>query len=283
MSEPTTAAPHDRLVYACMTHVPLWFDFPSYVTPIRLGDAQGPGGLNLRDLVPDWAVHHPILGGSAGSFALKAWLDREHPDATHVGLCQYRKFMTRARIGTPAQNYQVMDLMPKSRLQPERLADLMHPQGRPFIVSHPGQFKVGDVNYDYLYQYKDVHHVEDLLRFTAAAVEVGALDKQEVHPFFAEKVFFAGGIELGVFPAPFWRREIGLMEATVRECIRSFPAARSGAQARAWSFCMERLGSWMLLRELRRRAATNPDWLSPHLGYLNLVTEAEGAQYVPGR
>lgn len=277
MSGPATGG----LVYACMTHVPLWVDYPSYVTPLHLGTAQGPGRLNLRDLAPEWAPYHPILGGSAGSFALKNWVVQEHPEATHVGICQYRKFLSRTRLGVPAQNYQVMDLLPRERVCTERLADLMHPNGRSFLIVQPGQFRVGEVNYDYLYQYKDVHHVEDLLRFTAAAVEVGVLDKNEVHPFYAEKVFIPGGIELGVFPADFWVRHMTGMETVVRECVRHFPTPRAGSQTRAWSFCMERLGSYLLLKHLRQ-TALDGDWLQSHVGFLNLITEEVGAQYVPG-
>ena len=275
------ATANQGLVYACMTHVPMTLVFPSFVTPLCLGEAQGPGHLNLRDLVPDWAQHHPILGGSVGSFALRRWILNEHPDATQVGLCQYRKFMTRDRLGVPATNYQVMDLLPRAQVRAEVLEDLMHPAGREFLISLPGQFRVDDTNYDYLYQYKEVHHVEDLLRFTAAAVEVGALDKHEVHPFLGEKVFFCGGIELGIFPTAFWLPHMAAMEATVRECIRAFPVPRSGAQARSWAFCMERLGSWMLLQHLRRHQVGN-DLLKDHVGFLNLVTEAEGDQYAPG-
>ena len=274
-------APADGLVYACMTHVPLTIEFPSFVTPLYLGQAQGPDRLNLRDLAPEWEPWHPVLGGSAGAFALKNWLVREHPNATQVGICQYRKFMTRSRIGVPATNYQVMDLLPSARVRTAELEDLMHPAGHEFLISLPGQFRVGDNNFDYLYQYKDVHHVEDLLRFTAAAVEVGALHKNEVHPFLGEKVFFCGGIELGIFPAAFWVRNMTALEATVRECVRAFPQRREGAQARSWAFCMERLGSWMLLRHLRQHQVGN-DLLKNHVGFLNLVTEAEGQQYTPG-
>ena len=262
-------------------HVPLTLDFPSFVTPIYLGEAQGPGRLNLRDLAPDWVQHHPILGGSVGSFALRSWILREHPNSKEVGICPYRKFMTRSRIGVPATNYQMMDLVPRARVHTSSLEDLMHPAGHEFLISMPAQFRVGDSNFDYLYQYKDVHHVEDLLRFTAAAVEVGALHKNEVHPFLGEKVFFCGGIELGIFPAEFWVRNMTALESTVRECVRVFPQRRKGTQARSWAFCTERLGSWMLLRHLRQQQVGN-DLLKDHVGFLNLVTEAEGQQYTPG-
>ena len=47
----------DGLVYACITHVRPWLAFPDYVTTIHLGQAQGEGRLNLRDLAPEWEPH----------------------------------------------------------------------------------------------------------------------------------------------------------------------------------------------------------------------------------
>lgn len=269
------------LAYACLTHVPLWIDYPSYVTTVYSGAAQEEGRLNLRDLAPEWEPHHPVLGGSAGAFAFKNHLLKTMPDARIVGICQYRKFISRAHIGTPAENYQVMDVLSKSVLDTMDLADLMCPKAERFLIGSPGQFAMNGVSYDYLYQYKDVHHVEDLLRFTAAAVELGVLHKNEVHPFFGEKIFFPGGIELGFFPADFWIRSITAMEDVVRLCIQRHPVQREGGQARVWSFCMERLGSFLLMKQLKLEAP-GENWTVKYRGYLNLITEAESVHYVPG-
>lgn len=271
-----------HLFYACLTHVPLEIEFPEYVTPIYMGHAQEAGKLNLRDLAPEWEVHHPALGGTAGAFALKNLL-LQRPEITHVGICQYRKFMTRSRMGVQASNYQVMDVLTPGQINPTELGQQMLPsQGSDFLIGKPGQFLLDGINHGYLYQYKDVHHIEDFLRFTAAAVEVGALDRQEVCPFFDEKIFFPGGIELGVLPAQFWIRHISAIESVVRRCIELQPTTREGTQARVWAFCAERLGSYYLLRELRAISPPDGDWLSPHCGQLNLLVQDGEPGYVPG-
>ena len=269
------------LVYACLTHVPLWVDYPDYVTPIYSGQAQGAGKLNLRDLAPEWEPYHPVLGGSAGAFAFKNYLLKHRPDVQQVGICQYRKFVSRSRIGTQASNYQVMDVLSKKQLDTLPLRDIMRPPDEGFLIGQPGQFTMNGINFDYLYQYKDVHHIEDLLRFTAEAVELGVLHKSEVQHFFGEKFFFPGGIELGFFPAAFWIRSITALEAVVRACVQRFPARREGTQARVWSFCMERLGSDMLIRELRG-SQDSEHWTQRHRGCLNLITEDDSVDYVPG-
>lgn len=271
----------ESILYACLTHVPLEVDYPDYVTPIFMGAAQGEARANLRDLAPDWEPYHPVLGSIAGAFALKNLL-LQRPGVSHVGICQYRKFLTRERIGMQADNYQVMDVLSAEQFDRQVIAAQMLPHVSDFLVGKPGQFTLNGVNHGYLYQYKDVHHVEDFLRFTAAAVELGVLSRQDVIPLFDEKIFFPGGIELGVFPVDFWVRHISAIEAVVRRCVQLHPTQRQDTQARVWAFCAERLGSYYLLRHLRSLPCANGDWLNVHTGQLNLLAPAGERSYVPG-
>jgi len=282
----------DGLVYGCLTHVPLATDFPAFVEPILLGDAQAEGGLNLRDLAPEWAPHHPILGGLAGTFAMKNHVLRHHPDATRVGVCQYRKFVSNRRISrTVAPSYKAMDLVSRRAVSRELLADVMRPRSdwllaRPFMLSNWRKHS------DYLEQYGRVHHPEDLLRFTAEAVEQQVLDKVEAARFLNEEQMLPGGIELGVFPADFWLRSITAIEGVVRACVQRWTVAREGYDARAWAFCVERLGGYLVLRHLRslpgtelrlfrlRWAAPN-HWSRRFGGRLNLLTD-DADDYVIG-
>ena len=117
-----------RLAYGCLTHVPLTTDFPTFVEPILLGDAQKPGALNLRDLAPEWEPYHPILGGLAGTFAMKNHVLRHHPGARQVGLCQYRKLVSNRRISrTVAKSYKAMDLVSRRCLSRDLLDEVMRP------------------------------------------------------------------------------------------------------------------------------------------------------------
>jgi hypothetical protein len=119
----------DGLVYACLTHVPLTLSFPSWVASIYLGQAQHDGALNLRDLAPEWEPYHPILGGLAGTFAMKNHVLKHHPDAKQVGLCQYRKLVSNRRLSrTVAPSYKAMDLVARRSLSPSVLAEAMRPR-----------------------------------------------------------------------------------------------------------------------------------------------------------
>ncbi|MGZ8260116.1 MAG: hypothetical protein ACXWUL_06145 [Caldimonas sp.] len=283
------------LVYACVTHVPLWLAPPAWVTPIFLGDAQAPGKLNLRELASEWQPYHPVLGGTAGSFALRRYLLERRPDATRVGICQYRKFVSRERISRVRDpKYRAMDVVPLAALAGDAYARHLDPGDRRFLVSAPRRFtRVFWYRRGTLKEYARDHHVEDLLRFAAEAVAQGVLGNREVERFFAEDVIVPGGIELGVYPADFWLESIGKIEAVVRACVRRYLGEREGYQKRVWSFCAERLGSWLLLERLRGEAGTGwprllgagseSAWARRFAGQLNLVAlGGEHRGYVGG-
>jgi hypothetical protein len=264
------------LLYVCFTHVPLPFDFPSYVTPIYLGAAQGPGKNNLRDLAPEWEPYHPQLGAVAGSFALKNYIVKHRLQLRSVGICQYRKFVSNKNIGgIPAPNYRAMNVVDQKILGATDLAESMGLGNRTFLVGKLDRL-VG-----YFEQYKDAHHVEDFLHFTAAAVELGVLHSSEVMRFFQTELFLPGGIEMGIFPADMWVAAMGAIEAVVRVCVTRYPALREGYQIRSWAFCAERLGSYIFLKYLN--SATLPaDWADSHFGQLNLYTGDENGMYRVG-
>jgi hypothetical protein len=278
-----------------MTHVPLWVEYPGYVRTICLGEAQGHGRLNLRELAPEWEPHHPRLGGTIGSFALRSLLQRDHPDATMVGICQYRKFVSNQRISrVAAKSFRVMDVVTRPMVSAAPMTDLMLPAGTtPFLFSRPRWFNNRRRSGSYLRQYGIAHRSEDFLRLTAEAVSLGVIEGREVDAFFGEQLFVPGGIELGVYPADFWLKAIAAVEAVARACVERDPSPNADAEKRALSFCIERLGSWLLLRHLgatsvRRFSVSRVGWFRPShwsrqfVGQLNLVTEEGQTRYVPG-
>jgi hypothetical protein len=290
------AVPADAgLVYACLTHVPLTLELPPYVVPIYLGAVQHDGALNLRDLAPEWQPHHPALGSTAGAFALKNLVRERFPQATRIGVCQYRKFVSRERIsGVRDPRYRVIDVVPRAMLTGERFAKLLWPGDAPLLVSRPRRFtRVLWHRRGYLKEYARDHCVEDLLRFAGEAVDQGVLQRGEALAFFREDVIVPGGVELGVYPASFWLATTESIERVVRACVDKHATVRDGYQARLWSFCSERLGSYLLLKRLRAEVAASPGsgiewlgrrrWRSRFSGQLNLVTEGDShAGYAGG-
>ena len=288
------------LLYACVTHVPLIVPMPGHVHVIRLGSAQErwpadePRGHLLREVAPEWEPHHPLLGGTAGSFALLRLVRARGDEVGQVGLCQYRKFVAPSRVGIErAESFRSMDMIPAASLDAASLERALQPAGREFVVAGPFPMRRPRL----LGQYASVHRAQDLLHFTAEAAELGILAPAEVHAFLDDGEFVPGGLELGVYPARFWLREVEALEAVVRRCIERHPAPPEGPQRRAWSFCCERLGSYLLLRHFRgggpartgRRALERfarwrrSHWSHRHAGHLTLVTETGGGDYVAAR
>ena len=249
--------------------------------------------MNLRDLAPEWEEHHPVLGGTAGTFALKN-LIAQRPASTHVGICQYRKFVSNARIGgRVAPSYKVMDVVAGGDLSATRLDGVLRPEGRDFLLTRPFTLSNARKLDTYLGQFMRVHDVEDLLRFCAEAVEQKVLDKAETESFLGEDVLIAGGVELGIYPAAFWIDTVTAIEGVTRACVQRYPIARAGYGARAWAFCSERLGSYLLLRHLRQTQggadrpgefgwARGSRWAKRFAGQLNLVTDDGAADYAIG-
>jgi hypothetical protein len=269
----------DSLCYACFTHVPLLVEYPPFVKTIYLGEAQAEGRLNLRDLAPRWAQYHGMIGGSTGSFALRNYILANQPEARQVGICQYRKFLARYPVGQPgAPSRAIMDVITPQSVTQDLLADSMLPGDHEFLLVRPSHLMVHGIVEPYLGQYVYAHQVEDFLRFVAMAVDLGVLDKHDVVPLFDERVFFIGGMELGVFPADLWLPTIGAIEEVTWACVQHHGTRRGGDQARLWGFCMERLGSYLLVKRLR--ALGGPALSGNFFGHLTLITE--DGTYVPG-
>lgn len=278
------------LLYGCITHGPLWVEMPPGVELLRLGAAQDTvaGGHALRDLAPEWEAHHPVVGGTIGAFAMKALVLRQPQRPARVGLCQYRKFVTRARVARERARgyYRVMEALPRRDVDAARLAGWLQPGDAAFVVCPP--FRMHREG-GYLGQYGSHHFAEDFLRFTAEAVELGVIDGREAARFMAETVFIPGGVELGVYPTDFWLPAITAIEDVIRVCVRRYPTTREGTQARVWAYCAERLGSWLLVRHFRGgSAAADPPWRWPWhwrrrvAGHMNLVLDDGQAQYHVG-
>jgi len=279
--EPVRIAARDvELVYGCITHVELPIRFPDFVTPIYLGESQAPGRLNLRELAPKWVPYHPIVGGMVGNFALRNYILEHHPKVKRIGVCMYRKFISRARIsGVPAEDNWMMDVVSDKELEQQSVESMLDPGAGDLLVGKTCGFLSEGQSAGYLKHYASAHHVEDLLRFAAAAVELGVLHSREVALFFDERVFFMGGVELGVFPADFWLKSIADIEAVAWACVQRYEIKREGYQSRAWAFCAERLGSYLLLRYLR--SICGGDNFEQYMGQLNLITRGDQTLYVP--
>ena len=157
---------------------------------------------------------------------------------------------------------------------------------RPFMLSNWRKHS------DYLEQYGRVHHPQDLLRFTAEAVEQQLLDKARGRPLPRRGADASRRHRARRLPAPTSGRSVTAIESVVRACVQRYNVVREGYDARAWAFCVERLGSYLVLRQLRTlpgvelrlfglRWAGPNHWSRRFGGRLNLLTD-DADDYVIG-
>jgi hypothetical protein len=86
-------------------------------------------------------------------------------------------------------------------------------------------------------------------------------------------------MELGIFPTAFWLPMMGRLEELTWACVQQHRTRREGAgQARLWGYCMERLSSYLLLKQLRSLSGA-VDLNDRYFGHLTLITE--DGTYVP--
>jgi hypothetical protein len=251
----------------CVTHVPLLVQYPPHVKILRLGSFQAEGGLNLRDLAPDWEVFHPLLGATAGSFAIRNFL-KSHPEYDHVAMCSYRKFMTREKIGEPIQSFPQNHAVSLKNLGQLDLGELLDYSDCEFLVSHPLNFNDWGIA-NIMQQFQQDHHFEDLLRFLAEALSEKMLEPEDVYALLSQNILIPGGAELGVYPVYFYLNTIDRLERIVAAYLKRFRIIRDGYQLRSISFCCERVGSYLLLKHLN---TIHPDGIpASYFGNINLV------------
>lgn len=265
---PAEPAPPQNVAIFCLTHVPLLVPYPAHVKVVRMGSYQADGELNLRDLAPEWEVFHPLLGATAGTFAVRNYL-KAHPEYTHVASCSYRKFLSARQIGEPLRNFPQQHAISVAQLAEQDLDGLLDYSGRDFLISHPLDFHPWGMS-NIAHQYQKDHHIEDLLRFLAEAVEEKMLTPFDAYALMNEHILIPGGAELGLYPVPFFLNAIDRIERIVAAYLRRFRVIRDGYQLRAISFCCERVGSYLLLQYLNARFPGGIP--ASYYGHINLVS-----------
>jgi hypothetical protein len=270
----TPAKKASELLYVCLSDRNSSFALPKNISPVMIGPAQRPGAINARDMSPEWDERHAELGTLGGCFAIKNYIVKTGLKVRLVGICTGDAFVSNRPVATGSQRLAgAADLLRGADLTGAMIADATGPGTRDFLI---GGFRTLDGHtegHSMFDAVKKTDEVEDMLRFTAMAVELGALSKDDVMPFFNERRFSEGGLSMGVFESDFWIRSISAIENIVSACLKRYPSAARGARLRVWAHCAERLGSFMLLRQLETHY-TGADWPNTLVGRLNHVEPA---------
>lgn len=258
------------LVYGCTGPDREGVVFPAYVHRINTKEAVR-GQLDSDVYAPQWQPYKSVIPSLVGLFAFKNYVRKQHPGAQHVGVCSTEMFVSAHKISgaAPSADMPMVDDVMRGQLPVGELASLMQAGAAELLVSAPATMTLRGQEAGYLSFYASSrhHNVEDLLHFTSLAVELRILAPQDVALFFAEKMYYVGGISYGVYPAQFWLNTIDMIESIVWECVHRYPEVRQEQQKPAWAYCADFFGSYALLNYLRQ----NNTIPSSH-GQLNRIT-----------
>ena len=253
--EPGSAA--NETHYFCICHVEHMFVPPQETQFIYTGNFRRDRDGHLVTSKTGLDERYPLLAGTAGSFLIAERL-LESGASGYVVPFQYRKFVAMQPLGVFSPSYHGMVMVTGSVDHRPDFAEEIRAVRTEYCFPQP--VVIGEI----ARQYAAGHLIEDFLRFSALAVEIGVLPRSEVADFFNYPILIPGGIELGRFPVPVYLDIVSRMRMVCEAFMtRHHPAAQEHAyQGRALSFCCERLGSWLLIRHLED--ATNVAFVDDH-------------------
>jgi hypothetical protein len=214
--------------------------------------------------------------GAAGNYAVQHAIRAKGARSELAGLFTYRRIVVRKDVSStsPAEEGLEISIASSALLT---LEDIHPEHDQEYLVPSPLEFPQG-----LIYQYAQWHHGVDLFDYVCLAERLGIIGPADVDEFARETIFIPGGCELGIYPAS-W------LEATLRKLAligREF-LTRHGEriltydkyQVRAVGFLSERLGSYLLIKELRNRY---PGGI-PHSIFGDMcVIVPDGTHYSPG-
>ena len=263
----------ERLRVFCVTHeAPLVPDsLADFVIGIGDYHPTPTRGAHISALDSYWDKMRPYSYGAAGNYVIPKAID----SAGHTvltGIFSHRKIIVKTQIGSRSPRsdfYFDVEIdeaahLPREEIEPRA--------GFDFLVGFPFTFSQGVVG-----QYIEAHYGIDLFDYVSMAVEMGILPLKEAQRFATEQIFIPGGCESGIYPTAWVRPILEGLEKLGREFLsrRGARIKRYGSfQIRAVGFLAERLGSYLLLSELRRRYSE--DLPVELFGYLCVIVPAGG-------
>jgi hypothetical protein len=208
-------------------------------------------GTHISELDPFWDRMRPVAYGAAGNYAIPRAIDVAGAATELTGVFSHRKMVVRTTRGREAINYQLYreisceeaDELPAEELRPR--------EGCEFLIGAPIILQSGLISH-----YAERHHAIDLMDYLSIAVQMGIVTPADVRDFSLETMFVTGGCELGIYPTNWLYGTLQKLELLGRVFLTRHAeriASYDSYQVRAVGFLAERLGSYLLLKELRRR------------------------------
>lgn len=219
---------------------PLWPDWqfvtpaPEQGTDFRLTEGR------LRPHGPD----DQLIGEYFFLFALARQLRTAAPGGL-VTFAQYRRLVANASIGMPSPNHPWTRVIDRGTAASLDATTLTAPRAKGFLVS--SGMPVPSV----LLQFAVHHPARDLARFLSDAVDAGVLDDREATNVLTLK-YLIPAPSTGTFPLATFIDTCRILERATYAFVEGGYRPRDDYHRRIIGFCLERLNSYLVLRELTR-------------------------------
>jgi hypothetical protein len=233
----------------CVSHAEPLVPEPLYDYAIGLGSYRPKRGAHISELDTFWHESRPLAFGAAGNYCIPI-AARRRPTAAIIGIFSHRKIVLQEPHGAPSGSNFWRDLE-VSDARTIRRAEAGPRDGHEFLVIRPFMCPGGMAE-----QYAEDHHEVDLHDYLAIAYQLGILDATALRQLPLESMFFPGGCELGFYPTEWIIPALEKLALAGKEFIKRHAdriVTYDNYQVRAVGFLAERLGSYLLLRELQRR------------------------------
>jgi hypothetical protein len=254
-------------------------DLPYYTPPdgskIIWLSAKPPPKMSDIEVIEGYAFFdnpeklHATYAGSLGTMAILKILQHGYR-TPHTTIWQYRKFLSRALLGSPVTSFGATRLV-----KPDEAARTIIPDPeaalppRDFLIQSPWTISsaVG--------QYARNHKILDFLRFSTLLIEQGFLTDQEAGQFVTLPYLAIGGVELGTYPTDWWVGAYGATLAAALAFMDRFGPSQPDDpyQWRAIGFLQERFGSYKVVERLveDKRRPDDP----AYFGTINVITDGD--------
>ena len=223
------------------------------------------------NLDPRLMAWQPFLSGLSGSFAVNEYLHRNSITDGRIVNINWRRFLTTRELGVEARNYPGMRILRPTELDDSTVEQEIALCQTDLLMPKPVQ--VGDL----LSQYYNCHPLQDFLRFIAIALDKEVLKKEDVYDLFHGKIVIPGALEFGLYPVKVYMELVKQLKSIAFEFVSKCPpTCLDPYQRRAVAFSSERLGTFLLKKELDKRKSS--ELSSPYFGYTACVSDTDWYQ-----